>query len=218
MRQLEPDLWQTSVSAISETVGTNAYLLTRPTGNLLIYGLGYGESEGRGDDLDQIEHLGGVVVQLLSHRDEASPSLNVVRERFGSRLACSALEEPAIRAEAEVDLIVGSDCADPLLDGLEILETPGHTDGSISFRYRSPHGKSYLFTGDTIFRWDDHWGTFVFSEAGGDAADLKKSLKSLRELEPDWVISSAFFRSVGAGEVSGTEWSEIVDAQIARLG
>ena len=214
MKQLEPDLWQTSLRAIGDMVATNAYLLVRPTGNLLLYGIG----EGQDDDLDAMEALGGVSVQVLSHRDESGPALNAIRERFGSRLACSGLEVSAISKDAEPDLIVGSGCADPVLDGLEILETPGHTDGSISFRYQSPHGKSYLFTGDTIFRWDDHWGTFVFSEAGGDVADLKKSLASLRDLEPDWVISSAFFRAEGAGELSETEWSEIVDEEIARLG
>ena len=96
MKQLEPDLWQTSARAIDDTVGTHAYLLTRSSGNLLIYGMG----EGQGDDLDAMEALGGVAVQVLSHRDELGPALHEVRERFGSRLACSELEVSAVSAEA----------------------------------------------------------------------------------------------------------------------
>ena len=44
-------------------------------------------------------------MQVLSHRDELGPALNEVRERFGSRLACSELEVSAVSAEAEPDLI-----------------------------------------------------------------------------------------------------------------
>ena len=106
MKQIESDLWQTSARAIDDTVGTHAYLLTRSSGNLLIYGMG----EGQGDDLDAMEALGGVAVQVLSHRDELGPALHEVRERFGSRLACSELEVSAVSAEAKPDLIVGPDC------------------------------------------------------------------------------------------------------------
>ena len=53
MKQLEPDLWRTSARVVDDTVGTHAYLLTRPSGNLLIYGMG----EGQGDDLDAMEAL-----------------------------------------------------------------------------------------------------------------------------------------------------------------
>ena len=45
MKQLEPDLWQTSRRVIDDTVGTHAYLLIRPTGNLLLYGIGEGQDD-----------------------------------------------------------------------------------------------------------------------------------------------------------------------------
>ncbi len=213
MKQLEPDLWQTSRRVIDDTVGTHAYLLIRPTGNLLLYGIG----EGQDDDLDAMEALGGVAVQVLSHRDESSPALNDVRERFGSRLACSELEISAISADAEPDLIVGPDCDVPALDGLEILETPGHTDGSISFRYQSPHGKSYLFTGDTILPSQGKWVTFVVDQYGGTFESMEQSLLKMRDLDPDVVVPSAFVGDVAEVEMSDGEWASIIDHRVERL-
>ena len=213
MKQLEPDLWQTSRRVIDDTVGTHAYLLIRPTGNLLLYGIG----EGQDDDLDAMEALGGVAVQVLSHRDESSPALNDVRERFGSRLACSELEISAISADAEPDLIVGPDCDDPALDGLEILETPGHTDGSVSFRYQSPHGKSYLFTGDTILPSQGKWVTFVVDQYGGTFESMEQSLLKMRDLDPDVVVPSAFVGDVAEVEMADGEWASIIDHRVERL-
>ena len=213
MKQLEPDLWRTSARAIDDTVGTHAYLLMRPSGNLLIYGMG----EGLGDDLDAMEALGGVAVQVLSHRDELGPALHEVRERFGSRLACSELEVSAVSAEAEPDLIVGPDCDDPALDGLEIFETPGHTDGSISFRYQSPHGKSYLFTGDAILPINGRWSCFVVEQYGGTFEAMEASLRTLRDLEPDIVIPSAYVGEVVEAEMADGEWASIIDHRVERL-
>ncbi len=213
MKQLEPDLWQTSRRVIDDTVGTHAYLLIRPTGNLLLYGIG----EGQDEDLDAMEALGGVSVQVLSHRDESSPALNDVRERFGSRLACSELEISAISTDAVPDLIVGPNCDDPALDGLEILETPGHTDGSVSFRYQSPHGKSYLFTGDTILPSHGKWVTFVVEQYGGTFESMQQSLLKMRDLDPDVVVPSAFVGDVAEVEMADGEWASIIDHRVERL-
>ncbi len=213
MKQIQPDLWQTSPRVIDDMVATHAYLLIRPTGNLLLYGIG----EGQDADLDAIEELGGVAVQVLSHRDETSPALNQVRDRFGSRLACSDLEVSSISVDAEPDLIVGPDCDDPALAGLEIFDTPGHTDGSISFRYESPHGKRYLFTGDTIVPSLGKWATFVVDQYGGTFEAMEQSLIKLRDMEPDVVLPSAFVGEVSDVEMGDGEWASIVNHRLERL-
>ena len=68
------------------TLNTHAYFLLRPEGNVLFY------NTGNDDDLEEITELGGIQFQLLSHRDESGPSLNRIKDRFGSKLCCSALE------------------------------------------------------------------------------------------------------------------------------
>ena len=213
MEQLEPDLWQTSRRTIADGVCTRAYLLTKPSGNLLIYNLG----EDQEEDLEAIEGLGGVAVQVLSHRDEASPAVHRVRERFASRLAYHEADAHAIRDQAEADLSVAPGCDDPTLAEVEVLHTPGHTPGSVTLRYESPHGKTYLFTGDTIVPVSGGWVTAVYDELESDAAALVESLERLREVDADLIVSSAFVGETSVVEMTSEEWPGIVDGRIASL-
>jgi len=213
MKQLEPDLWQTSRRELLDGVHSHAYLLTRPQGNLLIYSLG----EDQQDDLDTIEQLGGVAMQVLSHRDETGPALCQIRDRFASRLGYHQADDHAIRGTAAADLFVGDDCADPQLQGIDVLHTPGHTPGSICLRYESPHGKSYLFTGDTIVPNSGGWATGVYPEIEGDAGALVESLSHLRNQTADLIISSAFGGHDGVVEITADEWRDAVDQRIASL-
>ena len=59
---------------------------------------------------------------------------------------------------------------------LTVLETPGHTRGSVCY-----YGNGVLFTGDTLFR--DNVGRCDFP--GGSKYVLSESLKRLRRLEGD---------------------------------
>ena len=159
--------------------------------------------------------MGGIRIQLLSHRDESGPSLNRIKDRFGSRLCCSALEAPIIGNDAQVD--VTFQVEDHHLGDIDIIHTPGHTEGSICFFYKSPYGKSYLFTGDTIFQLRAKWATLVSARAGGSKASLTESLGRLRDLKPDIVMSSAFVGDVSYVEISGDEWAQAIDDNISRL-
>lgn len=191
------------------TLNTHAYFLRRPEGNVLFY------NTGNDGDLDQIAELGGIRFQLLSHRDESGPSLNRIKDRFGSRLCCSALEAPIIGKDAPVD--VTFQVEDRQLGDIDIIHTPGHTAGSICFFYKSPYGKSYLFTGDTIFQSGGKWATLAFPQAGGSEAALADSLLRLRDLNPDVVMCSAFVGAVSVVEVTGDEWAQAIDENVSRL-
>ena len=190
-------------------LNTHAYFLRRPEGNVLFY------NTGNDDNLEQIAELGGIQFQLLSHRDESGSSLNRIKERFGSKLCCSALEAPMIGKDAQID--VTFQLRDHHLGDIEIIHTPGHTAGSICFFYKSPYGKSYLFTGDTIFQSNAKWATFVLPQAGGSKASLADSLLRLRDLNPDIVMSSAFVGDVSFVEITGDEWAQAIDDNVRRL-
>ena len=86
---------------------------------------------------------------------------------------------------------------DDRVEDIDVIETPCHTDGSVTFFYKSPHG-NYLFTGDTIFQWKGKWATFPIAEFGGSKALLKTSLPKLRNLETNIVMSSSFIDDVTA--------------------
>ncbi|AWF80285.1 metallohydrolase [Microbulbifer sp. A4B17] len=208
MKQLYPDLWQ-SKRYSSGILNTHAYLLRHPDGNILIY------NTGDSEDLDHIELLGGVRYQLLSHRDEAGESLKRIQQRFGSILMFTKYEAVAINHYAKADRYFNE--GDYQLGDLTVLETPGHTDGSVCFVYQSPYGKTYLFTGDTLFQWNRKWSTLVIKKAGGSEALLVKSLLKLRRVQPDVVMSSGFVGEVGLVEPTHDEWITAIDTQITRL-
>ena len=208
MKQIAPDLWQSSLHS-SGILNTHAYFLERPSGNVLFY------YTGEEDDLRHMSDRGGVSWQLLTHRDEAGPSQARIRDRFGCKLCCSAIEAPFVAKHGKPDLELGAD--DRRIEDIEIIHTPGHTDGSICYFYNSPHGRSYLFSGDTIFQWNGKWSTFVLPGSGGSKAALAESLKVLRTYSPDIVLSSGFVGDVAYREVGPEAWMAVLDERIVRL-
>lgn len=208
MKQLYPDLWQTSVYS-SGMLNNHAYFLKTEKGNVLFY------NTGDAKELDHIEELGGIKYQLITHRDEAGHSLVRIKDRFKSTLIFSELESKAIAKYAVADKLLQA--RDSKIGDVDVIFTPGHTSGSVCFYYKSPHGKSYLFTGDTFFQWNGKWATLVISGAGGSEPALIKSLNEIKSLTPDVVMSSGFVGSVGLIEPTAAEWEAAIDFEISEL-
>jgi glyoxylase-like metal-dependent hydrolase (beta-lactamase superfamily II) len=209
MKQIYLDLWQTNPEHPFPNLTTHAYLLVRYEGNVLFY------SSGHSGEHQHIQELGGITRQYLSHRDEAGPPLARIRRMFGSKLCCHRLEEKAVSQACPVDLTFQA--PEIHLGDIEVIPTPGHTDGSTCFLFKSSHGRTYLFTGDTIFPSNSSWETFVMPQAGGSKSDLTNSLKLLRNLEPDVVISSASVGRIPFREMAPGEWQEVVDQALRAL-
>ena len=207
MKQIYPDLWQTNPEhPFGPDMSTHAYLLISDAGNVLFY------SSGQRDEYQHMLELGGIVRQYLSHRDEAGAALPVIKQIFGSLLCCHKLEEAAISASCPVDITFSN--REFHLGDIEVIPTPGHTDGSTCFMCKSSHGRSYLFTGDTIFPDHDSWGTYVATK---NKNTLQKSLIVLRSLEPDVVISSASNGRLPFREMASGEWQKTIDHVIQNL-
>ena len=209
MKQIFDDLWQTKLEIPFGSVHSHAFFLRREKGNALIY------NTGHAGEIDRIGALGGLDYQYLSHRHEAGDSLRRIRERFGSKLCCHAYEKPAVLPSCEVDITFSGGAERHL--GIEVLHTPGHTNGSVSFLYRSPYGRTYLFTGDTLFRSKTGWETLVIPSDDGSREALLESLQSYRTLSPDVVLWSAS----NSGELSyvepiGVEWKAIIDGAVEK--
>jgi hydroxyacylglutathione hydrolase len=213
VKQLYPDLWQTRIEQPlpnAPDLKTRAYLITRPDGNLLIY------STGHADEHAAMGELGGVRRQYLSHVDEAGPALGEIRNRFSSELWSHAAEAQAVERKAGVAPDRTFAAAETHFEALEVLPLPGHTVGSTAFLYRSPHGRRYLFTGDTVGRDDQGvWsaGLLPFS----DKAQLVATLQRMADLEPDVVISSAWGGEHPHVEVTPQSWRAAIDEALAPL-
>ena len=178
-------------------------------------------------DLAQIEGLGGIRYQLLTHRRRSGALAEAHQGTVRlPALCCSAPEAPAAGRHAPVDIVFGAD--DRRLGDIDVLHTPGHTDGSLCFFYRSPHGKSYLLTRSSSL--ERQVGALVhaqgrrskalqlvLSKAGGSKAALADSLLQLRELDPDLVLSSGFVGDVAMAAVTRDAWTEAIDSNVRRL-
>lgn len=204
MKRLYPDLWQTAEQMQFGVLTVHAYLLERSAGNVLFY-----NPRGAGD-FDEIGERGGVAHHCLSHCHEVDESLADVAGRFGSKLCCHALVEPYLPEAVSADVLFDSPPREHL-GGVEVIHTPGHTDNSVCYRYRSPHGKTYLFTGDAIYLDGGEWKTIVVTDDGGDEAELARSLRVLRELEVDVVICSVSVGEMRIVEVTPEEWRGVID-------
>ncbi|MEQ9892680.1 MBL fold metallo-hydrolase [Pectobacterium aroidearum] len=203
MKQLYPDLWQTRVQHPFPGVNAYAYLLVQDTGNILFY------SSELQEEYQHIQELGGIAYQFLSHRDEVGDALAAIKKRFGSRLCCHRLEAPLASKVTPVDDLF--DEREIRQGNIEVIPTPGHTEGSVCFLVRSAYGHTYLFTGDTLYMNNGAWETRANWYGGGSKSDLKSSLMLLRELEPTVVLSSASVGAVPFKEVSAEEWKSGID-------
>nr|BBJ04925.1 MBL fold metallo-hydrolase [Marinobacter nauticus] len=209
MKQIFPDLWQTDVENPFPGLTTHAYLLTREEGNVLFYNTGH-EYE-----IDAMATLGGVDWQLLSHQDELGKSLLRVRKRYGAKLGGHALERESFAEILEPDVLFTG--RQTLAGNIEVIPTPGHTPGSTCFQVRSATGKTYLFTGDTVYRNRKGQWSNGFIKGWSDRDTLVASLRMLRKLQPDVVISSAFADKDGYQEMSPNDWARHVDSALQPL-
>jgi hydroxyacylglutathione hydrolase len=190
MRKLFKDLYQTEkehpIPDLPE-VTAHAYLIIREQGNMLFYNTSHKH------ELEEIQKLGGITHQFLGHWHEAGTSLQTIKQTFGSDLIAHAVEESAMQKQAKTSPDVTFLDRTRFADGIDAFHVPGHTPGSAAYFYNSPHGKTYLFTGDTIGmnnegRWENG---YLAGIADCNKQDLKKSLEMLRTLSPDVVMPAA---------------------------
>lgn len=209
MQQLYPDLWQTRAEHPAPGLITHACLLTRETGNVLFY------NSSHEDEWLHLAELGGVRYQWLSHQDEVGASLADLRRRFVCELSIHGEEQ----AQAERFTPVANPFGDSpeVRADIRILPTPGHTRGSVCFFYASPHGKRYLFTGDTILMDNSGRWRSGYLPGMSDKATLAASLRELAELRPDVVISSATYGEHPWVEMSPGDWPAAVEEALAEL-
>lgn len=208
MKQIQPDLWETEVENPAPGLTTHAYLLTRDDGNVLFYNTGHRH------EIDNMAELGGVAYQYLSHQDELGETLKLIRERYGARLGGHVREQAEFARVCSPDILFEE--REVHLGNIEVIPTPGHTPGSTCFLVRSPGGKTYLFTGDTLFLNGAGAWKAGFISGHSDREALAGSLVLLRGLEPDVVISSAFGQA-GFQEIGPGTWPDSVDRALADL-
>ena len=206
MRQVLTDLWETQTDSPFPGLTTHAYLWTGP--NALFY------SMATDADFGDLERLGGIADQYLSHRDEAGPMLKKIARHFDSTLHAPATELVEIGRHAHIDVPLGSRHID--FNAIEVIPTPGHSPGSTCYLVHGAEG-TYLFTGDTLIRNTEGQWWAGYIEGIGDAGALADSLRLLADLTPDVVISSAFQGDSAVTRIERDHWRGHIAHALAGL-
>jgi hydroxyacylglutathione hydrolase len=211
MEKIFKDLYQTEKEhPIPDLPGVtaHAYLLIREQGNVLFYNTSHKH------ELEEIQKLGGITHQFLGHWHESGTSLKTIKQVFGSELIAHADEASDIQNQAKVSPDVTFYDRIRFVDGIDAFHVPGHTPGSAAYLCHSPHGKTYLFTGDTIGmnnegRWENG---YLAGVADCSKQDLKKSLEMLRTFSPDVVLPAASEGKYPFIELNSREkWHKAID-------
>jgi glyoxylase-like metal-dependent hydrolase (beta-lactamase superfamily II)/ferredoxin len=116
--------------------GGNAWLVTRPQGNVLIDGPRFTPHL-----VSAIERLGGLSDVVFTHRDDLGDAAEYA-QRFEARVWIHEADADGVPFATEL-------FREPmeLRPGLRVLATPGHTRGSVMFLLED----RFLFTGDSLF-------------------------------------------------------------------
>ena len=153
------------------------YLLVRKQGNLLICHANRGSSVV--DFLDEIEQLGGIARQFVSHsHDAARGELHeLLYERFGCTLSYHERDRKKIAKKTECPVSEFGD------EGLELGSDFRAIDIGHTVFHWSNRGKHYLFPGHAIERHDDEWGIHMHP-----FFDLRAPLADLADLQVDYLL------------------------------
>ena len=124
--------------------------------------------------IDELDNNGAILKYIILthyHLDHTLSALEV-REKKVAKILIHENEKKFLKFTPDEFL---TDKSKIKIGGvyLEVLHTPGHTEGSICLL-----GNGFIFTGDTFFK--DGYGRTDL--AGGSSIDLKESLQKLKQI------------------------------------
>ncbi len=211
LKQLYPDLWQSPADKRFGSLTAHAYVLALPNDRVVLY------TSTRADVMAAIAAGGSVSYQYLSHCHEVDGALSASRDALGAQLYCHVANKPYFEAHGIPGADVYTESVRETHGSLEVIHTPGHTTSNLCYLYDSPHGKRYLFVGDTLYLDGGTWNTVIVGSDGGNANQLRDSLALLRDVDPDVIITSISVGETTVPEVTREEWHVIIDDRIAAL-
>lgn len=141
------------------------------------------------------------VIITHSHMDHIG-ELAAVHERYSPKIYAHREEIPVIKGErgmyakSNAIKLAGAlmkpkpvkevkDIAEMKIQGMEIVETPGHTPGSITVVYTDGNEK-YAFAGDAAF--EENGRLYVNERFSLDVETAKKSLEKITAMKPVTVL------------------------------
>uniref|UniRef100_A0A7N0T539 Metallo-beta-lactamase domain-containing protein n=1 Tax=Kalanchoe fedtschenkoi TaxID=63787 RepID=A0A7N0T539_KALFE len=119
--------------------GAASYLIVHPEGNILVDSPRYAKNLAQ-----NIEMLGGARYMFLTHKDDVAD-----HEKWAKRFSCERILHTTEIQEctADVEWKLEGDGPWSLCHDIDLIHTPGHSEGSVCLFYKS---LKVLFTGDHL--------------------------------------------------------------------
>jgi hypothetical protein len=160
MEKLFANLYRFSAIANkSRNIRSHSYLLLRKEGNLMIC---HTKSGPPAEEFDQIEALGGVSSQWVSHHHDivAGSFHEDLHARFGCELYYHKADRAGVRGKTKCQSVQFEDDGLGYASDFEALYLPTCSVGHSVYRWRC-RGKYYLFTSHALSmkknKWDLHF-------------------------------------------------------------
>jgi len=181
MNETLPNLYTIVSSEDPKTVAPS-FLAVRPEGNLI-----FGNGAGASANFKKIEKLGPVQGVYIGDRHQGKTPSEAARH-FKAPLCCSQEEAKVIQKKSvTIDKIVDFE-RHKIYDDLEVIPTPGHTAGALSYLWHSGKNK-ILFVGDTLVRVEGEWKIWVSKK---NAPTMLETMEVLKKLNFNHIAVGSF--------------------------
>jgi len=172
MNEILPNLYSIN-TIVNGKHSPTSFLIVRPEGNIL-----FGTSANISEYINQIKELGPVLGIFLGDRhhgkgDILSTAKNLNAPIYSSKIEAKVLE----KNEIIVNNIIKYEQHN-LYEDLEVIPTPGHTPGALSYLWKSGEFK-VLFIGDTVVPINDEWEIWVNKPNRSKMIETMEVLKTL---------------------------------------
>ncbi|KAJ0800110.1 putative metallo-beta-lactamase, ribonuclease Z/Hydroxyacylglutathione hydrolase [Helianthus annuus] len=161
-----------------KSYGAASYLLVHPEGNILIDSPRYTERLA-----SNIEKMGGARYMFLTHRDDVAD-----HEKWSKRLNCErVLHSTEVNVStSNVEMKLNGCGPWSLSDDVQLIHTPGHTEGSVCLFYKP---LKVLFTGDHLALAMDESNLAISEIYNFYSVPIQlDSVAMLLELEFEWIL------------------------------
>ncbi|KVH87970.1 uncharacterized protein LOC112502763 [Cynara cardunculus var. scolymus] len=159
-----------------KSYGATSYLIVHPEGNILIDSPRYTERLAC-----NIEKMGGARYMFLTHRDDVAD-----HQKWSERLNCERILHSTEVDVSTINVETKLTGCGPwsLSDDIQLIHTPGHTEGSVCLFYKP---LKVLFTGDHLAIEESLLD--IAEQYNKDSVSIQlDSVAMLLELEFEWML------------------------------
>ncbi|KFK29965.1 hypothetical protein AALP_AA7G200400 [Arabis alpina] len=159
-----------------KSFGATPYLILHREGNILVDSPRYTEKLAK-----KIEMMGGVRYMFLTHRDDVAD-----HKKWAERFKCTRILHSEDVEPSTIDVELKLEGSGPwsLYEDVELIHTPGHTEGSVCLFHKPLKA---LFTGDHVTMFES--GMSIIDMYNHCSVPLQlENIEKLINLDFNWII------------------------------